>query len=229
MRLILAITILTMSTFVSLAQTTDSIAKKPVTKSNSYVPIYCFDSTFHVEKLEEVNAQELGVILTEYSMASFVKNDFIEGVEFFNDYSILKINQKTDRIISNNESLHLIPIYKSDIVTQPKYTIRVEYDFEDYSDQNVNYSIFDNHTNCSYKSFSSLEMLLESINLSKRYLQANSKRDQADLDRRLERGVNEMEHRASRITSRRNRNLNIASALGGVLATALVFWYLTTY
>ncbi|MCJ8290720.1 MAG: hypothetical protein HRT58_13730 [Crocinitomicaceae bacterium] len=228
MRSILALTILTMSTFALLGQDADSLPKETILYSESYMPSDCFDSTFYVEKLEEINAQELGEILNKkYQSKTLKRNNAIRGVEFFNTVSVHKINQSTERIISNEKNLTLIPIYKSDIVLSPQYTIRVEYDFEKYSkpDYNTSYSIFDNVNNRYYKSFSSLEMMIVAMNAGKIYMKNGSRRNQEDLDTYLEKKVSSMEKMALRKKYRgTGGGSNVGYVIGGLIGAYLLVW-----
>jgi len=164
--------------------TNDSIPKKSITYVDSYIPQDCFDSTFYLEKLEEVSSQELYVLLNEDDYTDYSKEMIIEGVEYFNSMGGMKINQRSETFADKEHSTTFIPIYSSDIADPPRFMVKTKFNFEIHSNwrYNTSYYIFDNVSQTAYQEFYSLEMLADALERCEQYMSRGRHRDQADLD-----------------------------------------------
>lgn len=217
-----------------------SISESIPTSSRSCFPIGCLENIFLIEKLEEINAQELGAILSELqydpgeeirsflsdSVGSLRRADkIIMGADYYNNFSMIKINQSIETILSSQDDITLIPIYTSDIVEPPRYIIRSKFNFEKAADPDycMSYYIFDNVENRSYKSFHSLDRLLKSIKLSRTYIGFSQSRTQEDLDEYLKNKIKQEEKKALWKKNRGTGGVGIlALMLGGLAAISFI-------
>lgn len=178
----------------SMAQETDSIVEGSI--SRSFMPDNCFDSTFHIEKLEEITYHQIASKLAKEDMAP-KKDRIIENAEFFNLVMVKERNQYFEQACADENKLNISTIYKGDYDKLPKYSIVSKYELNSTKRglYDVLYAIYDNETDTRYAYFSSLDVLFAAIKQGRTYMSRSASRDQEDLDAYLDKRVPYLERK----------------------------------
>lgn len=221
MKCSLALLILTIFAFGSYAQENDWFDDSTVTYSESYMPDDFYDSTFFIEKLEELPYHAYLAIVAKESTKT-KKDRALEGIEYYNKLAVLKLNQQFEAICANEKKLKVSTVYKSDLEEMPRYTIVSNYDFGFYALRydNARHAIFDNVTNVCYKSFSSIETLLTATKAAEKYMIQHASRDQSDLDAFMDKKVKRLNRKAN--GGGADPTLVVAGVLSGILLIAIL-------